>query len=103
MTCTIEHNSPLFCGAVCFVSRQSLGGSVEGAIWATNGEKHRSRNGAAYFMLGGHATRDRAPSIVPLMGLPAGPERSQLAAERHSDKRAAFPGLETGPVKGMTF
>jgi hypothetical protein len=38
-----------------------------------------------------------------LMGLAAGPKRPQLAAERHSQKRAAFPGLESGPVKGMTF
>ena len=40
---------------------------------------------------------------VDLIGLASGPERPRLTAERHSQKRAAFPGLGTGPVKGMTF
>ena len=43
------------------------------------------------------------PQIVPLPGPAAGPEGPQLEAERHSDKRAAFPGLKTGPVKGLSF
>ncbi len=41
------------------------------------------------------------PKMVDLMVLAAGSERPQLAVARHSQKRAAFPGLETGPVKGM--
>jgi hypothetical protein len=39
--------------------------------------------------------------MVDLMGLAAGLERLQLAAAHHSQKKAAFPGLQTGPVKGM--
>jgi hypothetical protein len=41
------------------------------------------------------------PEMVDLMGVAAGPERPQLAAACHSQKRDAFPALETGPVKGM--
>jgi hypothetical protein len=41
--------------------------------------------------------------IIDLMGLAAAPERPQFATERHSHQIDAFPGLETGPVKGMTF
>jgi hypothetical protein len=43
----------------------------------------------------------RMPENLDLPGLAPGPERPPLAAERLSQKRAAFPGLETGPVKGM--
>ena len=47
--------------------------------------------------------RRQLSKTVALMGLAAGQERQYLAAERRSDKRAAFPGLQNGAVKGMTF
>jgi hypothetical protein len=43
------------------------------------------------------------PETVDLMGLPAGPERPQLAAARHSENSDDFSGREGGPVIGMGF
>jgi hypothetical protein len=43
------------------------------------------------------------PKYVGLLQLAAGPERPDLAAAEHSEKTAAFPRLQDGPIEGMTF
>ena len=45
-------------------------------------------------------TSENNPSIA---GARSGPERPQSMAAHHSQKRAAFPGLEVGPVNGLSF
>ena len=39
---------------------------------------------------------------IPLLLLAAGPERPQLAAGHHSENTSACPGLQGGPVQGMS-
>ncbi len=46
---------------------------------------------------------DLVLKYVPLPVLAAGPERPRLAAARHSENWYDFSGLQSGPVKGMTF
>ena len=41
--------------------------------------------------------------MVDFMKLAARPNRPQLAAARHSENSATFPGRQEGPVKGMAF
>jgi hypothetical protein len=68
--------------------------------------KKDSVSGFVGLQLGGPVAAKLAFGVarmVDLMGVTAGPEHPQLAAGHHSQKRAAFPGLETGPVKGMSL
>jgi hypothetical protein len=46
---------------------------------------------------------DVSCKTLPLLRHAAGPERLQLTTARHSEKSAAFPGRQDGPVKGMGF